>query len=907
MSITAPDDRISEYNPVVSTTEFPATFPIFDNDDLKVFVEGEERDDFAVSATYVEGISSNARAVFASGLTGKIQVVGARDPRRTNRFISGAPLPIRDVNLALDTVEAEVQEIHRQVERAHKAPFGVDGGVFNADDVANAEAYAEQAKSARDAALLAASSIAVYSTRAVASTYNLSGLSEVTIGRWLSSSRHAPATYKSVPLEPAHAAKFQSSDGGWWEISGIILNVWSLGAMGDNSTPDSAAFLLAGSFANRMVIVPYTGANYLVSGTFPISCYLVGDGKPTIFLTTAGEKGFWLQSGSSFKNFRIERAPTASAISGEFNNAIVIGEYCTLGTSYANIEIDNVDLVGIEGGIGRRSIMGIYGNVRDCTISNMRIVGLASYGMMIHWGGNFDAALPDTGAVTLSWHPRRITLDNVFMDTFAPDNGLGGLYLSGAHDITASRVAVHNCRAPFTVAAGDVGGLVAQGESRNSVCKNIRFENCTIKNYEVVGFLVGGVSGTRAGGTWYAIDEDTSISIDGLTIERGPLSTGGRAIDFRMFQNIDVDGLNIAHQSGGYSTIFTPAVFIQACNSVTVNGRTKVPFAHEVVGSTNIKIGTDDYCLRTDFDTNCYGTRVTGQSGAKNLFAALSVSDTTLQLVSLDFDIIAGARLTVGGRTVLARKAQATSATPVTIQITPSPVAAASGVSVTIEKPISEITLSGRCEGFYVGVLANNANAGYTKNINVDNRHFRRSGLYDVYGRAARTLRISKCSMEDSGQLDLSTSNNIRFTDGCISPFVTMNSFEDNPDAFTKSRHNVYIHDGTLGAHVNDNSFFNAMTSAINHFAKVPAGMEHQIGGNWFGPLLPAGATGRISGTSTVSGYSIGDKMIYVVTAIPAVGIGEDGDWGIHKDATTGQSSYWQKRTGSWQSVVNVP
>lgn len=124
MSITAPDDRVSEYSPVVATTEFPAVFPVFDNDDLAVIHNGLNRDDFTVTATYADGISSDAKAVFASGITGDVKIVGRRQPHRTNRFSNGAPLPIRDQNLALDTLEAESQEARRDIGRAVKVAFG---------------------------------------------------------------------------------------------------------------------------------------------------------------------------------------------------------------------------------------------------------------------------------------------------------------------------------------------------------------------------------------------------------------------------------------------------------------------------------------------------------------------------------------------------------------------------------------------------------------------------------------------------------------------------------------------------------------------------------------------------------------------------------------------------------------
>lgn len=126
MSITAPDNRISEYDPVSPTTEFPATFPVFDNDDLIVVHDGVERVDFTVSATYVEGISTNAKAVFAVGIIGNVQVIGRRKSRRTNRFGSGGALPIWTQNLALDTVQAELQELGRDRDRAIKSGYGAE-------------------------------------------------------------------------------------------------------------------------------------------------------------------------------------------------------------------------------------------------------------------------------------------------------------------------------------------------------------------------------------------------------------------------------------------------------------------------------------------------------------------------------------------------------------------------------------------------------------------------------------------------------------------------------------------------------------------------------------------------------------------------------------------------------------
>ncbi|WP_421593076.1 hypothetical protein [Shinella sp. M27] len=124
MSTTAPDNRLTEYNPVTPTFEFAAGFPIFSDEDISVTVDGLERYDFSVSATYENGVSTNAKVVFSSGVTGLVFVIGARSPRRSNRFKDGAPLPTRDQNLALDVIQGEVQEARRDIGRAVKVGFG---------------------------------------------------------------------------------------------------------------------------------------------------------------------------------------------------------------------------------------------------------------------------------------------------------------------------------------------------------------------------------------------------------------------------------------------------------------------------------------------------------------------------------------------------------------------------------------------------------------------------------------------------------------------------------------------------------------------------------------------------------------------------------------------------------------
>lgn len=126
MSITSADDRLTTYLPVVATTDFAADFPVFDLADLSVYIDGIRRFDFTTSGTFTDGISSNAKVVFSPGVIGTVLVVGSRSPHRTNRFTNGAPLPISSQNLAFDTLESEMQESARDIDRSIKVPPGSD-------------------------------------------------------------------------------------------------------------------------------------------------------------------------------------------------------------------------------------------------------------------------------------------------------------------------------------------------------------------------------------------------------------------------------------------------------------------------------------------------------------------------------------------------------------------------------------------------------------------------------------------------------------------------------------------------------------------------------------------------------------------------------------------------------------
>jgi hypothetical protein len=146
MSTTTPDNRISTFAPTSPTTTFTLGFDLYDVGDLAVYHNGVRRYDFGVLADFAAGKSSNGRVVFSSGITGALSVLGYRLPRRQSRFNDGAPLPTRDQNLAMDVLTAQMQEMHRDLDRA--LLNSLDGSQLSIEELIDAVAIVATIRSA---------------------------------------------------------------------------------------------------------------------------------------------------------------------------------------------------------------------------------------------------------------------------------------------------------------------------------------------------------------------------------------------------------------------------------------------------------------------------------------------------------------------------------------------------------------------------------------------------------------------------------------------------------------------------------------------------------------------------------------------------------------------------------------
>lgn len=384
MSTTLPDERITTYSPVVATTEFAALFPVFDNDDLSVFLDGSERTDFAVSATYVEGIATDAKVTFVTGLVGKVEVVGLRDPHRTNRFGFG-PIPPRDLNLAFDTLESEMQEARRDIDLSARSEYGgvgliISSGLSDGDtlmmqgdyivpgpdasDIANAQTYAEQAaESAAQAALY--DGLRVKDVPALladtALTYTAFSAGSVSAGDIV----RTKAEGFAYSVAPSGASDHHVSTAGGVKLYVLPgsngFNVKAFGAVGDGVADDTAAFVKAIAAAS-------TGNGYSIvcNGSFRTTSTLTIAYDGVILLSTSQNGGRFLRTTDFGPTFRFSNGTTQLGYAG-LKNIYIVNNGVMTATSGPSVVFDmcygivlqdcyikncfsGVDLLGVSNG-----------------------------------------------------------------------------------------------------------------------------------------------------------------------------------------------------------------------------------------------------------------------------------------------------------------------------------------------------------------------------------------------------------------------------------------------------------------------------------------------------------------------------------------------------------------------------
>lgn len=107
----SPSTRYKKYSPTVETTLFVVPFPLFDDSDLSVLVEGQVTDAYTVSATYLNGRSDDAEIILSAATVGvDVEIFGTRQARTDRAIGANTPDLIGTIGIEMDRLAATQQE-----------------------------------------------------------------------------------------------------------------------------------------------------------------------------------------------------------------------------------------------------------------------------------------------------------------------------------------------------------------------------------------------------------------------------------------------------------------------------------------------------------------------------------------------------------------------------------------------------------------------------------------------------------------------------------------------------------------------------------------------------------------------------------------------------------------------------
>jgi len=120
--------RYKLHQPVVLTTEFDVTFPIFSTTDITVYVNAVKTTLFSITATFANGRSTDAKVVLNSAVTGvDVEIYGTRSPRRENQYLGNSPNLSDNLQNDADALTAVQQEQARDAAGVLRVSPKVEG------------------------------------------------------------------------------------------------------------------------------------------------------------------------------------------------------------------------------------------------------------------------------------------------------------------------------------------------------------------------------------------------------------------------------------------------------------------------------------------------------------------------------------------------------------------------------------------------------------------------------------------------------------------------------------------------------------------------------------------------------------------------------------------------------------
>lgn len=478
----------------------------------------------------------------------------------------------------------------------------------------------------------------------------------------------------------------------------------------------TAAFASACSLPRDVSVPPGV---YKITGGFTNRARLIGVGKPTInlFLTAASDTGIWCKSNASVENFVINKDQAVNGTNGAVCNAVLVGEYSSTpkndGELYENVSLKNLT-INTSGASVKWNNITLIGNVRNIVVENIENVGYVSIPLLMHW----------TEVSGVSYHPHDITIRN--FSSIAPtpaDGGYMAPYVSASYNITMENIYGENGSRGFDVAAGDIGGLMAQEPEK--ILSNIHVKNLVLKNIVNEGAWITGRSAEVSGERWFGTDSNMSVLIDGYTFIRGEDTdtAKGYGIVTWFANNVEVRNYNHCNADGLTMTNDDEAIRIKASTNIRVSGQVKAQNAVLLQSGVGIALNLD--AAGTDYTAANSAYNGIVAAGSNHNFtnpSAVSAGGTSITIPTVPCDIVPGMTFESGGNLFTFNGSAVTGDTTVVVPIIPAGNAIASSATVTIHEGVVDVDIRARLKGYYNNLKVTGTTAATHKRINHDLR-----------------------------------------------------------------------------------------------------------------------------------------------------------------------------------------
>lgn len=261
-------------------------FRLFDDDGLKVYVNGVERADFTISSAYDEGYDDSASITFSTALSvhDVLTIDAALNPWREEDLVNTDPNLVQKLNVELGRLWSAMSDIKRDTLRSLRgfdAIAPVDGVDLSA--ISGAEAFATAAAASADEAEIAAA-LAVDAQQNLYDNYvgAWANTTNYTRGQWV---QHDGSSYLCIAthtsLGTLNAPGTGSGWGGYWALFAAKGNAGA--GTGDvlAANAGSEYTSVAGAFRNAVsamlrAITPRASLNFATDTTLDSSIYNIG-------------------------------------------------------------------------------------------------------------------------------------------------------------------------------------------------------------------------------------------------------------------------------------------------------------------------------------------------------------------------------------------------------------------------------------------------------------------------------------------------------------------------------------------------------------------------------------------------------------------------------------------------------